>query len=153
MSEENKKKNRIEKYFDEYDAKLNKKALPINKFPHIEFEKFDPTITQNVVQSSDSENEYQDGYGENIQNVTKKIVISQDSQLLQTLNLWVANCDVKLKNNFIPMIKDIDGVETLDFISRYRFRVGIGKLFDENIVKEKISNLIDAYFKASTKLK
>lgn len=147
---DNKSNNRIAKFFDDYDKKLKNIGKPAspNVFNHVEFEKFDPTIIQNVVQSSEDESEFQ---YEEPKNTAKTIIVSQDSQLLQTSNLWVANCDVRLRKDFVRILSELEGVESLNFISRYRFRVGIGKLFDENTVKNNIAKIIDEYFEAYNK--
>lgn len=132
--------NRISQYYNNQD---------MNKFLHVEFEKFDPRIIQNVIKQNNEEDEeeYNDsGYGGQ-ESSSHKIIVSQDSQMLQTLNLWIGHCNVGITNKLVELIENVDGVETLDIISKYRFRVGIGKLFEEKKVKTTISDTINEYVK------
>lgn len=58
---------------------------------------------------------------------------------LRTYNLWVGHCnfDVSYREAFI--LKDINGVEAMQIISRYRFLIGIAHQFDPSEVKAEIS--------------
>lgn len=141
--------NRIAHLFDN-----KKEDLPMainNKFQHVEFEKFDPRLTRNIVESSDGDTD--DDIDEFIQKAkskqkTSKIVVSQNDQFSNTLNLWVGHCTTNLTKPLVKAIAKIQGVETLQIYSRYRFQLGIGKLFEENRVKQDIALLIEKYLSA-----
>ena len=130
--------NRIEQYYTTMTP--NQQA---DKFKNIEFEKFDPRIIQNVEEESldeDGEASYEDHQEKS---GIKRMIISQDSQLLNTLSLWIGHCKQDITRKKIQEIIQIEGVETLDVITRYRFRVGVGKLFKDNEVKHRIAKLFD----------
>lgn len=134
-----KPKNRIAKYF------LSDETQGPDKFELVEFEKFDPTIIQNVVQEPEGDNEID--FDE--EKTGGRTLISQDSQLLRTIKLWIGNTKVNLSPAIPDRLVKIEGVESFDTISRYRFRVGIGKMFDENVVKKKIAATLKKYQKSA----
>jgi hypothetical protein len=57
-------------------------------------------------------------------------------------NFWVGHTNFDLTETIIDVIEDHDGVETLDVFTRYRFRVGIGKCFDDAEVMSSINNTL-----------
>ncbi len=60
-------------------------------------------------------------------------------------NFWEANTTFKMTGAIVEIINLTDGVETLDIFTPYRFRMAIGKLFDEKIVKETLTNRLLEY--------
>ncbi|NBU33486.1 hypothetical protein EBS40_02535 [bacterium] len=54
-------------------------------------------------------------------------------------NFWTGHSNFNLSDNIIDYIEQIDGVETLDVFTRYRFRIAIGKCFDDSIVMNSIN--------------
>lgn len=60
-------------------------------------------------------------------------------------NFWVGHTNFDLTPIIVKKIELIEGVETLDVFTRYRFRVGIGKLFDSAFVMSSISENIYDY--------
>lgn len=63
--------------------------------------------------------------------------------LSDDFNLWIAYTNFNISRQDIENIESINGVESLDVYSRYRIRVGIGKLFKEDKVKEDIEYILD----------
>lgn len=57
-------------------------------------------------------------------------------------NFWVGHTDFNLSPGIVAIIESISGVETLDVFTRYRFRIGVGKLFDAGIVMSSISDAL-----------
>lgn len=61
-------------------------------------------------------------------------------------NFWLGhtnfNISVKIKN----LIENIDGVEILDIFTRYRFRIAIGKCFEDSDVMDTINKTIINYY-------
>jgi hypothetical protein len=57
-------------------------------------------------------------------------------------NFWMANCDFDLSARVVELLECVRGVETLDIFTRYRFRVAIGKVFDEHLVKQEIEKIL-----------
>ena len=62
-------------------------------------------------------------------------------------NFWNGHTNFSISQNIVNILESTEGVETLDIFTRYRFRVGIGKIFDETSVKQKIWDNINDYFK------
>ena len=60
-------------------------------------------------------------------------------------NFWVGHTNFDLTPVIVKKIELIEGVETLDVFTRYRFRVGIGKLFDSAFVMSSIAENIYYY--------
>ena len=140
-------KNRIEQYFDSGQLKN------MNKFECVQFEKFNPEIIQYVTKHQSSHDDYdlEDGDDEenfnefdesSVQKISQKIVMSQDSQMIKTINLWIGHCNKSISAKTAFLMSHVKGVESLDIITRYRFRVGIGKLFKEAAVKEELADVI-----------
>ena len=52
------------------------------------------------------------------------------------LKLWVGHCNFKLTEDFYKIIGREVGVEALDILTPYRFRIAVGKMFvDRNVMK------------------
>jgi hypothetical protein len=69
--------------------------------------------------------------------------IIEDISILSSFDCWIGhtNFDITIKTKNI--LDKIEGVEVLKVLSRYRFFIGIGKLFDFKEVRQEIEeNLI-----------
>lgn len=53
-------------------------------------------------------------------------------------NFWMGHTNFDITGDVLNKLSMIPGVETVDVITRYRFRLGIGKVFDANEVKKAI---------------
>ena len=58
-------------------------------------------------------------------------------------NLWVLETDFKILTIHVEALEEIPGVESLDIWSPYRLRIGIGRLFKEEEVKESIEYILN----------
>lgn len=59
---------------------------------------------------------------------------------------WTGHVNFTLDAGMVSVIESVPGVETLNIWSRYRFRVGIGKLFDDGQVMYAIKEAILKYY-------
>lgn len=59
-----------------------------------------------------------------------------------SMNMWIGNCNFTIDDEVINKIKVIDGVETLEPLTRYRFRVGIAKQFNDKRILLKINKSV-----------
>lgn len=67
------------------------------------------------------------------------VVPLHESNLPSALfNFWMGDTNFDLTEEVRNTIESVPGVETLDLYTRYRFRVGIGRAFDQNEVKSAI---------------
>jgi hypothetical protein len=57
-------------------------------------------------------------------------------------NFWIGHTNFNLSKKIVNLIEKTDGVETLDIFTRYRFRIGIGKVFEDREVMKNIENNI-----------
>lgn len=62
-------------------------------------------------------------------------------------NFWLGHTNFNISAKIKKLIEDIDGVEILDIFTRYRFRIAIGKCFDDaevmNMINKQINNFYD----------
>lgn len=54
-------------------------------------------------------------------------------------NFWIGHTNFDLTKGIVDIIQSVEGVETLDIFTRYRFRVAFGKAFSDRDVMSKIS--------------
>lgn len=57
-------------------------------------------------------------------------------------NFWVGHTNFDLTKSVVDMIEQTDGVETLDIFTRYRFRIAVGKVFDDSSVMRDINSRV-----------
>lgn len=68
--------------------------------------------------------------------------LNEETLLSEKYNLWMAHTNFDLTTELVENIEEIPGVETLCIFSRYRMRIGIGKLFDEQSCKTLINHVL-----------
>jgi hypothetical protein len=72
------------------------------------------------------------------------------ADLVRNFDFWIGHCDFQLdaeksnQRSHEIIIKEVPGVETLDVVTRYRFRVGIGLNFDSATVRRSIEKALNA---------
>lgn len=54
-------------------------------------------------------------------------------------NFWLGHTNFSINQILFDIIDNIEGVETFDLFTRYRFRIGIGKAFDDSTVMRDIN--------------
>jgi hypothetical protein len=59
-------------------------------------------------------------------------------------NFWVGHMSFTLSKKVRSVLKKVPGVETLDIMTKYRCRIGIGKCFDTEQVQEAIEEALQA---------
>ena len=57
-------------------------------------------------------------------------------------NFWMGHTNFAISKNIAHIIENTDGVETLDVFTRYRFRIGIGKVFEAREVMRLIEERV-----------
>jgi hypothetical protein len=68
------------------------------------------------------------------------IPIMDHHYISNNFSLWVGHTNFDITKSVAETIEKVDGVETLEIYSRYRFRVAIGKMFDFQEVRLAIEN-------------
>lgn len=113
--------------------------------PDIHWEKWaDPYEVDMVNNPPEQENNEDEGWQESSQEIqiTGKyiftpmgyVAVSDAMTLTKRFNFWVGHTNHELTRVNVQLLENVDGVETLDIWTKYRFRVGIGRLFQDGKV-------------------
>lgn len=70
------------------------------------------------------------------------VPINENTASGKIFNFWVGHTNFDITRNIFRIIEETSGVETLDIFTRYRFRIGIGKAFNDSVVMKKIQESI-----------
>lgn len=65
---------------------------------------------------------------------------------------WLGNTNFKLTSKMVKILNRVDGVETLVFLTHYRFIVGVGKLFKDVDVLKSIEKALSGGATTTSKL-
>lgn len=57
-------------------------------------------------------------------------------------NFWTGHTNFNISKDVIDILESVDGVETLDIFTRYRFRIAVGKCFDDSLVMNDINKTV-----------
>lgn len=63
----------------------------------------------------------------------------------EKFNFWIGHTNFDITGGVANVIEQSSGVEILDIITRYRFRVGIGKIFTDRDVMKEINDNVYEY--------
>jgi hypothetical protein len=63
---------------------------------------------------------------------------------MENFRFYMAHANFNITERMISDIEDVPGIECLDKCSRYRFRVGVGKLFVPSEVQSDVEDVLDA---------
>ncbi len=66
-------------------------------------------------------------------------------------NFWVGHTNFNITPRIAKIIETCDGVELLDIFTRYRFRIGIGKCFNDSDIMNQISEQTNKYLEYDEK--
>tara|TARA_R100000995_G_scaffold40448_1_gene18758 strand:- start:7705 stop:8196 length:492 start_codon:yes stop_codon:yes gene_type:complete len=73
--------------------------------------------------------------------------LTEHSLASNYFKFWVGHTNFKITKPFHNIISNIQGVETLDIFTPYRFRISVGKLFRDRDVMGNIKNAMVSYVK------
>ena len=69
--------------------------------------------------------------------------LTEKTRASNYFKLWVGHSNFKLTKDFYKIIGRLPGIEALDILTPYRFRIAIGKLFvDRQIMKAVRDNMV-----------
>ena len=74
------------------------------------------------------------------------IPYNEYSSCSSIFNFWVGHTNFNISENVAKTIEESEGVELLDIFTRYRFRIGIGKCFNDSDIMKNITDNILHYF-------
>lgn len=72
------------------------------------------------------------------------IPLNDNTAINKIFNFWVGHTNFDITHHIGRIIELTEGVETLDIFTRYRFRVAIGKAFDDSLVMRSINSRVYA---------
>lgn len=113
---------------------------------------FLPVIKESERLKKESENSYQDSYedyeGDDTPQTHQRTPIAMTNwgyfpitdvnRPGNIMNFWLGHTNFNLDKNMLAAIEMIKGVEALEIQTRYRFRIGIAKLFSSVKTKKRI---------------
>ena len=110
-------------------------------------------IQQMVVYSEDEEEEEEEDYQDveaynppstasNMPIVPISKELMDDMAMLSNFDCWIGHTNFDITREIKSILNKTEGVELLKVLSRYRFFIGIGKMFDFKEVRKKIENNI-----------
>lgn len=68
--------------------------------------------------------------------------LAGEISLATNFNCWVGYTNFNLTENIKNELDSVEGIELLKIFSRYRFLVGVGKMFDFTEVRKEIEKII-----------
>lgn len=102
--------------------------------------------------TNDEESDDVEGHYEEVREIQKPmraiatpmglIPYTENTASGKIFNFWVGHTNFNVNNNIVDIIENTDGVETLDVFTRYRFRIAIGKVFDDAKVMKEINDQV-----------
>lgn len=73
------------------------------------------------------------------------IPYNEHTSSAKIFNFWVGHTNFNLSKGIASKIESCNGVEILDIFTRYRFRIAIGKCFNDSDVMIEIKSLICSF--------
>lgn len=73
------------------------------------------------------------------------IPIDETTDSGKIFNFWIGHTNFDITYGVGSIIDNFPGVETLDIFTRYRFRIGIGKAFNDSEVMRNINQSVYEY--------
>ena len=70
------------------------------------------------------------------------IPLTENTSPSKIFNFWTGHSNFNITQKISNIIENINGVETLDIFTRYRFRVGVGKAFKDSEVMYEINQQV-----------
>lgn len=77
------------------------------------------------------------------------VPINENTASGKIFNFWVGHTNFNITRNIASLIEDADGVETLDIFTRYRFRISVGKAFNDSLVMQTIQESVYQYIETT----
>ncbi len=66
--------------------------------------------------------------------------IAKDIAMVSNFDCWMGHTNFNITANMRDILDTVDGVEVLKICSRYRFFIGVGKMFDFSDVRKNIED-------------
>jgi hypothetical protein len=73
------------------------------------------------------------------------IPFNEHTDCTKIFNFWIGHTNFDITKNIAQLLQTINGVETLDVFTRYRFRISFGKAFEDRDIINNINNKIKEF--------
>jgi len=138
-----KKKIGWQKYEDVLENQLHS---PFVQEVMLQLQEQEQAIIRDLIETGDYE-EMQKEYGEAIPVQSPAVQVSEDllkeAAVLASFDCWIGHSNFDITETIKDELEETSGVEVLKIQSRYRFFIGVGKMFDfQDVRKEIESNLL-----------
>lgn len=70
--------------------------------------------------------------------------LMENISLAQTFDCWMGHTNFNITSDIRDKLNKTEGVEVLKICSRYRFFLGIGRMFDFKDVRKNIENILNS---------
>jgi hypothetical protein len=70
------------------------------------------------------------------------VPMNENTASSKIFNFWLGHTNFDITKTIASIIEKTDGVETLDIFTRYRFRIAIGKAFNDSDIMRDINKKI-----------
>lgn len=77
------------------------------------------------------------------------IPINENTASSEIFNFWTGHTNFAITKNIADIIEATDGVETLNVFTKYRFRISVGKAFNDSNVMRTINENVYIYLDES----
>lgn len=81
------------------------------------------------------------------------IPFNENTASSEIFNFWTGHSNFPITKNVGQIIENTDGVETLNIFTKYRFRIAIGKVFNDSVVMRNINNNVYNYLENICQIK
>ena len=130
----NKHKIAWQKYEDYLEKQMSSPMIDI--ISHIITEKSHQQAADN---QDYSKGEYEEEYEEEMPAVVPiSPQLMEEISILSSYECWIGHTNFDITKDIKNKLDEIEGVEMLRILSRYRFFIGLGKLFDFKNVRKNI---------------
>ena len=75
--------------------------------------------------------------------------LTEQSLASSYFKFWVGHTNFKITPKFYRIMSNVDGIESIDVFTPYRFRIGIAKLFTDRTVMSQVRENLVNYIKES----
>jgi hypothetical protein len=126
-----------------------KRSIGWQKYEDMLESQLDSPLFDTLLSKSEELNQDQYIEGSEELRVEQDIIIPVDEKMMENIILtsnfdcWMAHTNFNLTPEIKSVLNKIDGIEVLKICSRYRFFIGIGKMFDFNDVRNMIERELE----------
>ena len=126
-----------------------KRSIGWQKYEDMLESQLDSPLFDTLLSKSEELNQDQYIEGPEELRVEQDIIIPVDEKMMENIILtsnfdcWMAHTNFNLTPEIKSVLNKINGIEVLKICSRYRFFIGIGKMFDFNDVRNMIERELE----------